>query len=218
MRLAPEGIPILIAAAGFAVICAVLALLWGGKTAVWIVPLSFILLLFAAWFFRDPIRVAPDLPGALVAPADGKIIEISQHESGDYFNEDHLKISIFMSPFNVHVNYIPIGGAISDLRYNRGKFLTAFHDKASDLNEQQYIEIDTGGRKIGCVQIAGWFARRIVCHLSKGQKVSTGERFGMIRFGSRLDLYIPGGFDLKIGHGQRVTAGETVIGVLHEKE
>jgi phosphatidylserine decarboxylase len=121
-----------------------------------------------------------------------------------------------MSPFNVHVNRIPVEGAVQALRYSPGKFSAAFRSKASLDNERQYIAIAGPYGLVGCAQIAGWLARRIVCHLKVGQEVRPGERFGMIRFGSRLDLYLPDNCEIKVRIGEKTRAGETIVGVLHE--
>jgi phosphatidylserine decarboxylase len=217
MKLAPEGRPILVAATCLGVLLTLVVVTWAPQQFNWLAVLSFSPLAFGLWFFRDPVRQAPDDPGAVVAPADGKIIEIEVDARSREHAKGRRKVSIFMSPFNVHVNRVPVSGVIAAMRYSKGKFLTAFHEKASLLNEQQVIEIESSLGRVGCVQIAGWLARRIVCHLEEGQRVRTGERFGMIRFGSRLDVYVPSNCRLQVTMGQRVTAGETVIGVLHEK-
>jgi phosphatidylserine decarboxylase len=218
MNLAPEGKPILLAAAVLAIVFATAGLLLTGWAAVVVTLLGWLPLAFSIYFFRDPPRRSPEGVGVVVAPADGKIIEInSLADDGDYGASAH-KISIFMSPFNVHVNRIPIGGRIQKLRYQRGKYTAAFQPKASLDNERQYIEINSPYGLIGCTQVAGWLARRIVCHLQEGQDVATGERFGMIRFGSRLDLYLPPACDLSVQVRDRVFAGESIIGVFHEEK
>lgn len=217
MRLAPEGKPILVVAAILGLLGTAVADVWLRGYLQWVIVLSFLPLMYSLWFFRDPERRPPSLPNAVVAPADGKIIELKADVKTSKDDESRYKISIFMSPFSVHVNRIPISGTIAMLQYNKGRFLTAFHKKASLLNEQQAIEIETHLGGVGCIQIAGWLARRIACHLHVGQRVRTGDRFGMIRFGSRLDVYIPQNCELRVNFGQKVTAGKTVIGVLHEK-
>ena len=216
MRLAPEGKSIWGTLAAACLVLVILSATFYSSTLLWIAVLVFILFILVALFFRDPERIVSAVPGAVVSPADGRIIEISDVAAGN--SEEHQRrISIFMSLLDVHVNRIPIGGIVEKLDYNRGKYITAFHPKASSLNEQQRIGIKTSYGLVGCVQVAGWLARRIICHLKEGQQVRTGERFGMIRFGSRLDLYLPVDCLLEIAKGQRVRAGETVIGVLHEK-
>ena len=218
MRLAPEGKDVWGTLAGACLIVAILAAALQSRALLWVAVLIFILFILTALFFRDPERCIPDIPGAVVSPADGRILEIKDVAEGLNPDEARRKVSIFMSLLDVHVNRIPIGGVIQRLEYNRGRFLTAFHSKASLLNEQQRIAIEASCGSVECVQVAGWLARRIVCHLKEGQQVQTGERFGMIRFGSRLDLYLPPGSMLDVSKGQKVRAGETVIGVLYEKK
>ncbi|MCX6639297.1 MAG: phosphatidylserine decarboxylase family protein [bacterium] len=215
MRIAKDGLSLILTAAIAAAVLIILA----GALESWLLGvlhgLAVVFLGFSLYFFRDPQRDTPTLKGAVIAPADGKIIEIS-----DPYDVDEVslrKISIFMSPLNVHVNRIPISGTIEKLNYNKGKYLTAFHEKASLLNEQQFIRIKTDWGSLNCVQIAGWLARRIVCHLHEGQQVRTGERFGLIKFGSRLDLHLPVACRLQIVMDQIVRGGETVIGVFDAK-
>lgn len=217
MRIAPEGKPILVVLGVICAGCVICAVILKGAIGAVVGVLGSLPLIFSLWFFRDPDRQPPGIAGAVVAPADGKIIAITVKSSENSAELEGKKLSIFMSPFNVHVNRIPIGGRIKNLQYNRGRFISAFHDKASIVNEQQFIEIETQFGAIGCVQIAGWLARRIVCNLQIDQMVSTGEKFGMIRFGSRLDLHLPLDCSLNVVKGQEVRAGETIIGVLHEK-
>jgi phosphatidylserine decarboxylase len=171
------------------------------------ISLSFALLIFVIWFFRNPNRVVPEIDGAVVSPADGTIIGISNLSNGV------KKISIFMSVFNVHVNRIPSDGVVEEIKYNKGSFLVASREKASLENEQNAVTIvDKAGRKIKFVQIAGLVARRIVCHLKVGDRVNRGMRYGMIRFGSRLDLYLPDSLALKVNLKDKVKAGLTIIG------
>lgn len=216
--MAPEGKPLILAAVLLALLIFAAALTWGGSVTIWIGLAGIIPPAFTLFFFRDPQRVPPDKSGAVVAPADGKIIEIRTGTYHDKVGEEVNKVSIFMSPFNVHVNRIPSRGIVKKLHYHPGKFLTAFHPKASMENEQQYIEIESPFGTIACVQIAGWLARRVVCHLREGQMVHTGERFGVIRFGSRVDVYVHSNCRLCAVQGQKVRAGETIIGVFHEKK
>lgn len=171
--------------------------------------------LWCAYFFRDPERLAPDIPGVLLAPADGVVlplvkvtppVELEMGEGPLY------RISIFMNVFNVHVNRVPASGRIVKLTYVPGKFINASFDKASEFNERQLVSMECeGGGKVGFVQIAGLVARRIVCHLKEGQEVTAGERFGLIRFGSRVDVYLTGAFEPAVEKGQKTTAGETVL-------
>lgn len=169
--------------------------------------------IFSLWFFRDPEREVPFLPKAIVSPADGRVIKIEELNDERFLKAPAKKVSIFMSVFNVHVNRIPYDGVVEDIYYNPGKFFVASLDKASDLNEQNAVVIRTDDKgKIAFVQIAGLVARRIVCRLSKGDSVRKGERFGMIKFGSRLDVYMPENVQVAVTLNQKVKAGVSVIG------
>jgi phosphatidylserine decarboxylase len=187
--------------------------------------LGWIGILLTAWcmyFFRDPSRVTPIRDGLVVSPADG-IIQIIEEASPppelEMGNEAYTKVAIFMNVFNVHVNRIPLSGTIKKLVYHPGKFLNASLDKASILNERQSIRIDFGkARSLVMVQIAGLIARRIKCELNEEQQVVTGERFGLIRFGSRVDLYIPKKIPILVTVGQSTVAGETIITDLKSRE
>ena len=194
----------------FLVLTVVSGLIWmpnfviGGILTVWCV-----------YFFRDPDRATPSRPGLIVSPADGKVSQIVPALPPvelEMPNEPLERISIFMNVFDVHVNRIPVDGEIATLGYRPGKFLNAAFDKASEQNERQAIRITTSdGRDIAVVQIAGLIARRILCALDRGQRVRAGERFGMIRFGSRLDVYLPKGVAPLVAVGQTAVAGETVL-------
>ncbi len=174
-----------------------------------------VLTLWCVYFFRDPDRVTPAREGLIVSPADGVVQLIDRAappgelEMGD---SKRWRVCVFMNVFNVHVNRIPIAGTLSKLSYRPGKFLNASLDKASEFNERQSLSLDLGdGRDMAFVQIAGLVARRILCDVSEGQSVKTGERFGMIRFGSRVDVYLPDGVGPLVSTGQASIAGETVI-------
>ena len=181
----------------------------------WVTVLLFLITLFVAWFFRNPERTMPDNPVQIVSPADGRVIRIEETTSEAQPGRSFLKISIFMNVFNVHVNRIPYSGEIYAIRYKPGKFLSANLDKASALNERNTVMIRTDdGREIMTVQIAGLIARRIICWLKEGTKVKKGERFGLIRFGSRVEVFLPLGATLLVKNGDRVKAGETPIGEL----
>jgi phosphatidylserine decarboxylase len=181
----------------------------------WVSTLLFLLTLFVVWFFRNPKRTVPDKPLQLLSPADGKVIRIEEITSEELDKRPFLKISIFMNVFNVHVNRIPYPGEVIAVRYIPGRFLSANLDKASSLNERNIVTIRTSdGREIVITQIAGLIARRIVCWLKEGAKVAKGDRFGLIRFGSRVDLFLPVGSHLLVKKGDKVKAGETPIGEL----
>ncbi len=216
--MAPEGKSILLITALLAIICVSVGAVIGGQPALWLGVIGLLPFAFSTYFFRDPRRQTPQASGIVVAPADGKIIVVDRQQDDPVVQSgQNWKISIFMSPFNVHVNRIPLGGEVEHLKYNSGQFLAAFDSRASQKNERQYIGIRSPFGAVGCVQIAGWLARRIVCHLHLRQQVVSGERFGMIRFGSRLDVYLPDSCDVQVHLGQKVRAGETIIGVFHEK-
>ena len=181
-------------------------------------PLEWIgagLTLWCVWFFRDPERATPTGAGLVVAPADGVVQVVDEAlppPELDMGEAPRPRIGIFMNVFNVHVNRIPVDGEVATLGYRPGKFLNASFDKASEENERQAIRITTSdGCDIAVVQIAGLIARRILCSLDRGQRVRAGERFGMIRFGSRLDVYLPKGVAPLVAVGQTAVAGETVL-------
>ena len=171
--------------------------------------------LFICYFFRDPDRAVPERDGAVVSPADGKVIKVETVAKGRFCTESCLKVSIFMSIFNVHVNRIPFAGEIARVTYFPGKFFSAHLDKASADNEHNAVFLKTEkGREICFVQIAGLVARRIICQVQEGQMVNRGQRFGLICFGSRLDVYLPADVDMSVRVGDRVKAGTTVLGEL----
>ncbi len=174
-----------------------------------------LLTIFTTFFFRDPPRSLTPEPGILTAPADGKILAVEEVLDSTFVGPKAIKISIFLSVFDVHVNRIPASGKIDYVKYNPGKFFAAFQDKASHLNEQTDIGMETStGHKIIFKQIAGLIARRIVCNLNEGDEVTAGDRFGMIRFGSRAEMFLPPGSDIRVKVGDHVAGGESVIGYL----
>ena len=194
----------------FAAIPALLAMIWQ--------PLGWIGLVLTVWcfyFFRDPERVTPDKPDLVVSPADGTVQMITKVKAPEELGLGDAKftrVSVFMSVFNVHVNRAPAEGKILKSVYVPGKFLNATLDKASKDNERQILAMKTKGGKTLCfVQIAGLVARRILCEATEGMEYKAGERFGLIRFGSRLDVYLPEGVEPQVCLGQTMVAGETVI-------
>lgn len=201
----------------FAVIALLLGLLWA--------PLGWLGALLTAWcafFFRDPERITPVREGLVIAPADGLVQMIgmavppAELEMGP---EPRMRVCIFMNVFNVHVNRVPTYGRILKLAYRPGKFVNAALDKASEDNERMAVRMAMDdGREIAFVQIAGLVARRIRCDIVEGQSVRVGERFGLIRFGSRVDVYLPDGANPQVICGQSTTAGETVIADLTSSE
>lgn len=178
--------------------------------------LAGIFTLFTIYFFRDPERGKEVQTKALLTPADGTILSVKPLEDDkNLLGEPAIKVSIFMSVFNVHVNRVPISGRISQIVYNPGKFFSANLDKASEQNENNRVTLETSdGRKIVFVQIAGLIARRIVCWIKEKDHVKAGQRFGLIRFGSRLDIYIPADSRITIKPREKVKAGETLLGYL----
>jgi phosphatidylserine decarboxylase len=170
---------------------------------------------FVCFFFRDPERLIPEEKGAVVSPADGKILGVGIVQEGEFAAEKMLKVSIFMSVFNVHVNRIPDDGKVTEIAYYPGKFFSANLDKASESNERNAVSMEiSGGRKLIVVQVAGLIARRIICRIRKGDHLRRGERFGIICFGSRLDLYLPADTVPIVSTGDKVLAGKSILGHL----
>jgi len=169
--------------------------------------------LFSIYFFRDPVRTSPDIVGAVVSPADGKVVSIVKEHDIHIVKGPVTRVSIFLSVFNVHVNRIPISGKINFFRYKKGAFINAYKKDASEVNEQTIIGLESDGNKIVFKQIAGLIARRIVCHVREGNVVTRGEKFGIIKFGSRMDILLPENVEVKVNVNDRVKGGESVIGV-----
>lgn len=209
LPVAREGLPFILVGCVLAVLCFAL-----GLTTLGI--LLAIFTLFTIWFFRDPERKHVAGEKAVLTPADGKCLGAQPIDNADNpIGEPAVLISIFMSVFNVHVNRIPIAGNIEKITYHQGKFFSANLDKASKENENNRILLQTDlGYKIAFVQIAGLIARRIACWIQEGDRVGAGQRFGLIRFGSRLDIYLPKESRLAIKAGDKVKAGITILGYL----
>lgn len=201
----------------FAAITAVLWWLWAPLAAI-----GCVLTAWCAYFFRNPDRVTPAREGLVISPADGKVQMIEKAAPPPELEmgaAPRTRVSIFMNVFNVHVNRIPVDGTIEKLAYRPGKFLNASLDKASEHNERQSVRMRSGdGRELAFVQIAGLVARRILCWIEEGQGVAAGERFGLIRFGSRVDVYLPDGVSPLVCRGQTAVAGETVLADLNATE
>jgi phosphatidylserine decarboxylase len=203
---ASAGYPLIFAAA-FAT--GVLALLQLRALAL----LGLAVTIFIAYFFRDPDRVIPVSDGALVSPADGRVVNAGKVDRSLFYEGPCQKVSIFMSVFNVHVNRIPHDGQVDKIEYHPGKFVNASLDKASEDNERNAVFIVTDQSQRYCVvQIAGLIARRIICHIQAGETVHRGRRFGLICFGSRLDIYLPIDATLNVAVGDRVRAGNSIVG------
>ena len=187
----------------------VLGLLW--KPLFW---LGLILTAWCAYFFRDPVRITPQDDDLVISPADGKVSMVQSMVPPVELNlgtEPMLRITVFMNVFNCHVNRAPMAGRITGIAYREGAFLNAELDKASEQNERNGLTIQTAHGEIGVVQIAGLVARRILCWAKPLDQIAAGERFGLIRFGSRLDIYLPDGAEPRVMVGQTAIAGETVI-------
>lgn len=204
--IAREGWPFL----GIAVAAAILVTFFFGA---WSIPF-WIIALFVLQFFRDPGRVVPQKPNAVLSPADGRIVVVEKMQD-PYAGREALKISVFMNVFNVHSNRAPVDGRIEDVQYFPGKFVNADLDKASIENERNAMTITTtGGQLVTCVQVAGLIARRILCYVKTGDILSRGQRYGFIRFGSRVDVYLPLTASPKVSVGDKVAATETILAEL----
>ena len=202
----PEGVPFILFSAFTTLIFAML-----GYDFVALLGLA--LTGFILYFFRDPSRVQPEVENGVICPADGKIILVKEILDDRFIHDKVIKISIFMNMFNVHVNRIPVSGTVERILFEPGKFYSADKDKAALHNEYCAMTIKTDENKTyGVVQVAGLIARRIVCRAEQGDKVQAGDRYGLIRFGSRVDLYLPADTKITITHGQKVKAGETLLG------
>lgn len=200
-----EGVPFILPLVAVAII-----LLISGFVTVGIVFLG--ISLFVTYFFRDPLRLTPTEEGAVVSPADGRVLSIDKCREEEFLNEEVIKISIFMSIFNIHINRVPISGRVISVRYRHGKFLLANKDKASIYNERNAILMENGsGNKFLVIQIAGAVARRIVCYLKEGGNYNAGDKLGLIRFGSRLDVYLPADYVIQTKVRQKVKGGMSVI-------
>lgn len=206
-RFAGEGYPFIIFFIFLTVLTAVLNMRW-------LSAVSLLLTIFIFYFFRDPERVTPEDQNAFYAPADGKIIVIAKAKEDEILNADALKISIFMSPLNVHVNRSPCDGTVKKVKHYPGKFYNAFTDDASVLNEHITMLLDSKQHgNIVVKQIAGSVARRCVCRVSPGASLKQGEKYGIIKFSSRVDIFLPRDSNVKVKIDDLVTAGETVLAI-----
>jgi phosphatidylserine decarboxylase len=210
--IAREGLPFLVPSA-------ILTLFLAGMGWTVLTIPGILLTLFIAYFFRNPKRKIPSLRNIILSPADGRVIHIGECEEDRFLKQRALKVSIFMSPFDVHINRAPASGKVLEVSYHPGRFLVASRDKASLLNEQNALVMETEDRsKILLIQIAGFVARRIVCYAKKGDLLNKGQFFGMIRFGSRVDLYLPIDVQPIVRVGQHIKGGESIIGYCHEEK
>jgi phosphatidylserine decarboxylase len=203
---AKAGHPLILAAAFVTLIFALL-----GMTALALIGM--VVVFCFCGFFRDPDRVIPDQTGGIVSPADGKVIVVDTIDNTPFFDSRCKKISIFMSVFNVHVNRIPFDGTVAKVQHHPGNFFAANLDKASSQNEHSALFLETPDSKPICVvQVAGLIARRIICYVQPGMKLTKGQRYGLICFGSRLDVYLPSDTEIKVAVGDKVKAGLSLIG------
>ena len=204
MKLARDGIPtitfLVLASAAFALVSPIPAAVMA------------VLAVLVIWFYRDPDRTAPDGDGLFISPADGRVVEISEAEHP--FTGPSVKVGIFMNVLSVHVNRAPCMGRVDYLEYVPGRKIAAFAPKASEVNERNLVGLSTPYGPVLMVQIAGLLARRIVCRLRRGEVLEAGQRYGMIRLGSRVDIYLPKDVRLSIKHGDKVRAGISSLGVM----
>ena len=206
MKIAREGYPLIVTAAVVTTLTFVL-----GWVAIGVI--LGVCMLAIVGFFRDPERTIPTGEGLIVSPADGKVVSIADVKADPKFGEAVARVSIFLSPLDVHINRSPVTGKIEEVSYQRGKFLAAYKEEASAHNERNALKVvDDQGRTLGVVQIAGVVARRIVCRVKRGDNVKRGDRFGLIMFGSRTDAYLPRDCRIEVTEGQRVKGGETILG------
>ena len=195
---------------GFALI-AVAVVVWFGTHFVVLTALPVLLAAFLVWFFRDPPRTVPAGPGLIVSPADGKVEDAEWIETTA---GSRVRISIFLNVFDVHVNRVPVSGTVTLAEYREGQFLNAMNSESAVHNEQTLVTIDTGAYSVSFKQIAGLLARRILCNVREGDQVQRGQRMGLIKFGSRVDVLLPANVELKVRSGQRVKGGSSVLAAI----
>jgi len=221
MRLDSAGLPFIIGALALAVLTGALALAVSGSWSLgWTLTIPFVVLgAFFVFFFRDPERRMPGDTGdeVVVAPADGRVLVAGPAEASAAPEGEWQQVSIFLSPMDVHVNRVPASGRITRVNFKRGTFLPAYRHEAATANERSEIWIDHHGQPIVARQIVGMLARRVVCRVQPGANVRAGDRFGIMKFGSRMDVFVPTSATLAVTVGQKVRGGETVIAVLHSK-
>ena len=204
MKIAKEGYRVIFVPALLTLVAVVLGWIW---------PAALFALITAAFaaFFRDPDRVAPPGEDLILSPADGRIVEMREVKDTKG-GAAKTRLSIFMSPLDVHVNRAPVGGRVEEVRYRKGRFIAAYKDDASENNERNtLVMVDSKGRKLELAQIAGVLARRIVCRVNRGASLEAGERFGIIMFGSRVDVQLPPAARIEVAEGQHVRGGETIL-------
>jgi phosphatidylserine decarboxylase len=206
-----------IAAPGYPLILAGVVLLFLGLVGgwPWLTGLGLVSAGFFAYFFRDPERLIPSEPGAIVAPADGKVVRVDEVQEPEFLQGPARRVAIFMNVFDVHVNRAPMAGVVKEMRHRPGQYQAAFRPEAAQQNEQQALVLEHGvGQRLLMVQIAGLLARRIISFVKPGQQLTRGERLGMICFGSRVDLYLPPEAEIFVKVGDRVKAGSSILAQL----
>ncbi|MFL5559926.1 MAG: phosphatidylserine decarboxylase family protein [Gemmatimonadaceae bacterium] len=214
MKFAREGIPFIVIAAILALAALVFATRRGGWPG-WLLTLVMVVVaVWVAYFFRDPERTGERGDRVVTSPADGKVVLITEVDEPAFIHGRAMRVSIFMNVFNVHVNRYPISGTVKYVQYNPGKFLNAAVEKSSLENEQRSVGIESGPYRILVRQIAGLIARRIVTYSREGERVEQGERMGLIRFGSRVDVFLPTDAQVRVKIGDLTTAGTTVVAEL----
>jgi phosphatidylserine decarboxylase len=210
---AKDGYGVIAKALGISAVLFIAGLFAGGWILYVLVSLAILISAFTLYFFRDPDRSTPEGEHLLIAPADGKVIELRQVTESRYLKAPATQISIFLSPLDVHVNRVPLSGFVEFSQYFPGEYLVAWHEKASELNERSEFGVrHSSGARILFRQITGYVARRIVFHIKEGDTVKAGERFGMMKFGSRMDILVQNDIKLNVKAGDVVVGGETVIG------
>lgn len=214
MRFAREGLPFMWAAGIIALSLGAAAVRWPRPLLTAAAVVGVLLAVWVAYFFRDPERHGERGPGLVIAPADGKVVQVMEVDEPAFMHGRAIRIAIFMNVFSVHVNRYPVSGRVTYTHYNPGKFLNAAVDKASLENEQSSVGIETGPHRVLVRQIAGLVARRIVTYSRPGDQADQGARFGIIRFGSRVDVYLPIGSTPRVRVGEHTSAGTTVIAEL----
>ncbi len=214
MKFAREGLPFIAIAAVFALLALILASRRGGWPSWVLTAVMVVVAIWVAYFFRDPERSGARGDRVVTAPADGKVVLITEVDEPAFIHGRALRVSIFMNVFNVHVNRYPVSGTVKYVQYNPGKFLNAAVEKSSLENEQRSVGIESGPYRILVRQIAGLIARRIVTYSRTGERVEQGERMGLIRFGSRVDIFLPTDAQVRVKIGELTTAGTTVVAEL----
>ena len=208
MRLDSAGLPFI---GGALLLALVSAAAFGWPAAILFVVLA----AFFAFFFRDPERTSPADPDAVLSPADGRVLVAGPAVAGAAPPGEWLQISIFLSPMDVHVNRIPVSGRVTKISFTPGRFLPAYRDEAANVNERSEIWIDHAGQMIVARQLVGILARRVVCRVQLNAEVRAGDRFGIMKFGSRMDVFLPRTAEIRVKVGDLVRGGETVIALLH---